>query len=102
MAEYQLRQIRISDDLYRRIRNHCNIRNITLTAFYDEMLRKFINKVQDNASIVYHASFKNGRLLSLWIRKEILVKLQDLGRQARVADARVIYTALMDCVENIH
>ncbi len=92
---YILRQIRISNKLYNRIKQHCKTNKKTMTQLYHEVLAWFIENVAQTPTLVYHASYKRGQVLSLWLEETQLKAISQLALQAKVSDARVIYTAII-------
>lgn len=90
-----LRQIVIADSIYLKIRQYCTNNQITLTTFYYEMLEWFVKNYSRSENLVYQASQNQGKKLSLWINNRQLSIIKKLSLEAKVSDARVIYTALM-------
>lgn len=100
-TDYVMRQIKIPRETYLKIKSYCFDRKISLVCFYEIMLDWFLNKYQHNNSLIYHASTKQGCVLSLWINPVQISQISQMARKANVSDARVIYTAMMLYQENI-
>src|SRR3989338_6940910 len=92
---YVLRQIRISNKLYKGIKQYCKTNKKTMTQLYNEVLTWFINSVAQTTTQVYHASYKQGQMLSLWLEESQIKIISQLALQAKVSEARVIYTAVI-------
>jgi hypothetical protein len=90
-----LRQIKIPNQLYSLIKQDCRHCKKTMMQFYAEMLDWFIQHCADDLTIVYHASYKHGRTLSLWLDQDQLTVIRRVALRVRVSDARVIYTAMI-------
>jgi len=98
-TDYVLRQIRIPKELYVKIKKYCRAQHKTMLTFYEEIVTWFLAKYTTTPPTHYHASFKNGRCLSLWISKNKIEKIQKIAKIAQVSDARVIATALILYIE---
>ncbi len=88
---YSLRQIRVPQALYQAVKHYCITADITLNTFYKEMFGWYL--AQDNA--IYFASYKKGRIMSIWIEEKQLAELSALAQVANVSDARVVFTAIV-------
>lgn len=86
-----LRQVKIPLSLYKKIKHYCVINDLKLKQFYKDMLAWFIK--HDN--IKYQASFRNGRILSMWLPKEQFAAIVEKAAKANVSEARVVFTALI-------
>lgn len=100
-TQYSLRQIKISENLYSRLKHYCVVKKITLTNFYKNMLDWFIQQRQSETNFVFLASVNHGKRLSLWIRNDQLHHVKQVADQAQVSDARVIYTYFLTYVDTI-
>lgn len=94
-TNYCLRQIRIPIGLYNSIKQYCRHSRKVLREFYKEMLAWFIDSHGKNSALLYQASHKNGRILSLWLERWQVDTIHKMAIDAGVSDARVIYTAMM-------
>ena len=92
---YELRQIRISHESYHAIKKSAAACMCTMTEWYDHILTVFIKSHQNMPIKQYFSSVKNGKPLSLWIKKEKLEIIKEMASKAQVSDARVIFTAIM-------
>jgi len=93
--DYSLRQIRVAEEFYVKLKRYCHSHCTKMFSLYDEVLNWFLEQYANNPLIYYHASFKNGRCLSLWVHKSKIEKIQQMAKTAQVSDARIIATALM-------
>ncbi len=97
-----LRQIKISVSLYQNIKLYCQTHHISMKFFYKKMLAWYINQYQNDPNVIYQASLKEGKALSLWIEQSQLYVIQTLSHKNKISDARVIYTALMLYIEYLN
>lgn len=91
-----LRQIRVPLALYQAVKHHCIKAGITLNIFYKEVFAWYLQ--QENT--IYFASYKKGRIMSIWIDDNQLKDLRVLAQAANVSDARVVFTALILYCQN--
>ena len=92
---YALRQIRIAQEDYNAIKNFCAIRQCSMAEWYDHILALFIKTYQHNPPQQYFSSIKNGKNVSIWIKKEKIKIINGMAVSAAVSDARIIFTAVM-------
>jgi cytoplasmic iron level regulating protein YaaA (DUF328/UPF0246 family) len=90
-----LRQIKVQPVLHYKLKQYCKIKKQTLTAFYKEMIAWFIEQCSDDSELIYRASYKGGKNLSLWLEEGQAIAISQFARNASVSDARVIFTALV-------
>lgn len=87
-----MRQIRVPLELYKAVKRYCIEHNIKLVDFYCDMLNWFFAKKQYDA---YFASYKKGQILSVWLSESHGQQLKTVAKTMNVAEARIVYTALM-------
>ncbi|MES2217084.1 MAG: hypothetical protein V4501_01600 [Pseudomonadota bacterium] len=100
-TDYCMRQIKIPNETYLVIKHYCKNNRISLIYFYETMLDWFLNEHRQQNTLVYQASTKHRRTLSLWIRRRQIDLINKMATNAKVSDARVIYTAMMLYLENL-
>lgn len=98
---YRLRQIKVPQELYNFVKQYCRHRKITMMEFYFKMLAWFIERYGDDVTLIYHASYKSGHALSLWIKENQLNIIEKIAIRANISDARVVYTAMVMYAEQV-
>ncbi len=94
-TDYSMRQIKIPNETYLEIKYHCKAKKVSLVYFYEAMLDWFLQEHKNQDSLVYQASTKHQRTLSLWIKRQQIEKVNEMATRGKVSDARVIYTAML-------
>ena len=99
-TNYFMRQIKIPNETYLKIKYYCQHNQISLASFYEIMLDWFLDEYALKNNVMFQASRKHHHTLSLWIKGRQIAEISKLASEAKVADARVIYTAMMLYLEN--
>lgn len=93
--KYYVRQVRIPNEIYLKIKLFCVNNQITMLQFYSDMLDRFFSSYELR-DIVYRASEKKGYRLSVYVNYKQAKVLKKLGSHCAVSEARIIHTALIE------
>lgn len=96
MQPFVVRQIKVSEVIYRKIKMFCVDNNISLKRFYCDMLEKFFADLKNGKEFHYLAGKKSGQRMSIYISNSYAARLKKLAVLQDVSEACIIYTAFVN------
>lgn len=96
MQSYVVRQIKISETIYRKIKMFCIGRDISLKKFYSDMVEQFFADLQQGKEFQYLAGKKSGQRMSIYIPRGYVERIKQLAMLHDVSEACIIYTAFVN------